>query len=60
MAVCCDGTSSNRKLWKLHSKKNELLYKIPNVYAADGKYLYFISDPPHLLKTIRSSGTTLI
>jgi len=56
LGLCCDGASSNRKLWKLHSVSNELLYKIPNVYASDGKrFLYFISDPPHLLKTIRNS-----
>ena len=42
------------KLWKLHSKDNELLYKVTNIYTADGKRdLYFISDLPHLLKTIR-------
>ena len=56
LGLCRDGVSSNQKLWKLHSWSNELLYKIPNVYASDGKkFLYFISDPPHLLKTIRNS-----
>ena len=56
LALCCDGASSNRKLWKLHSKGNKLLHKIPNIYASEGKrFLYFISDPPHLLKTIRNS-----
>jgi len=28
LAVCCDRASTNRKLWKLYSEKNELLYKI--------------------------------
>jgi len=37
LALCSDGASSNRKLWKLHSKDNELLYKVPNVNAAEGK-----------------------
>ena len=53
LALCCDGASSN---WKLWNKDNELLYRVPNVYASDGqRFLYFISDPPHLLKTIRNS-----
>ena len=56
LALCCDGASSNRKLWKLHSKGKELVYRVPNVFAAEGKrFLYFISDPPHLIKTIRNS-----
>jgi len=56
LALCCDGASTNRKLWRLHSKDNELPYRIPNIYAAEGqRFLYFISDPPHLLKTIRNS-----
>jgi len=56
LALCCNGASSNHKLWKLHSKDNELLYRVPNFYAAEGqRFLYFISDPPHLLKTIWNS-----
>ena len=31
------------------------LYKVPNIFADDNRDLYFISDPPHLLKTIRNS-----
>ena len=56
LAVTCDGASTNRRLWKLHADGNEMIYKIPNVYAAEGhRDLYLISDPPHLLKTIRNS-----
>ena len=56
MALCCDGASPNRRLWKLHSNGKELVYRVPNVYARDeGRFLYFISDPPHLIKTIRNS-----
>jgi len=43
LALCCDGASTNRKLWRLHSKGNELPYRIPNIYAAKGqRFLYFI------------------
>lgn len=59
LALSCDGASPNRRLWSLHSdKKKELLYKVPNVFAKDGRDLYFISDPPHLLKTIRNSWSS--
>lgn len=55
LALTCDGASPNRRFWKLHSqaKKGEMVYKVPNPFAAD-RQLYFISDPPHLLKTIRN------
>ena len=54
LALTCDGASPNRRLWKLHSQTGEMIYKVPNPYATD-RQLYFISDPPHLLKTIRNS-----
>jgi len=53
LALTCDGASPNRRLWKLHSQKDEMIYKVANPFAAD-RQLYFISDPPHLLKTIRN------
>ena len=55
LGLTCDGASPNRRLWKLHSDSGELIYKVPNVFADDNRDLYFISDPPHLLKTIRNS-----
>ena len=61
LGLTCDGASPNRRLWKLHSSSSsssssdELIYKVPNVFADDKRDLYFISDPPHLLKTIRNS-----
>ena len=54
LALTCDGASPNRRLWKLHSQTDEMIYKVPNQYATD-RQLYFISDPPHLLKTIQNS-----
>jgi len=51
--MTCDGESSNRRLWKLHSQNDEMIYKVPNPLAVDHQ-LYFSSDPPHLLKTIRN------
>jgi len=57
LSITCDGASINRRLWYIHGNGRELgdkgvLYKVPNIYAPDAsRYLYFISDPPHLIKT---------
>ena len=56
LGLTCDGATPNRRFWKLHSERDdELTYKVPNPFANDGRHLHFISDPPHLLKTIRNS-----
>ena len=55
LALTCDGASTNRKLWKIHSNGEEMTYKVNNIFAPEGvRPLFFISDPPHLLKTIRN------
>ena len=55
LGVTCDGASPNRRLWRLHSDSDEMVYKVPNLFADCKRDLYFISDPPHLIKTIRNS-----
>ena len=55
--LTCDGAWTNRRLWKLHSNgdKQEVTFKVNNIFAPEGvRPLYFISDPPHLLKTARN------
>ena len=54
LTLTCDGTSPNQRFWKLHSD-DDMTYKVPNPYASTPRDLYFVSDPPHLLKTIRNS-----
>ena len=57
LSLTCDGASTNRRLWKLHrdSDGKEVTYKVNNIFAPKGmRPLYFISDPPHLLKTARN------
>jgi len=54
LAVTCDGASCNRSLFKLHSIKGGPVYKTLNIFSAEEEWIYFISDPPHLLKTIRN------
>ena len=52
LGMTCDSASPNCRLWKLHSKNDEMICKVRNIFAPEGsRYLYFISDPPHLLKT---------
>ena len=55
MTVTCDGASENRLLFSLHDEKNnKTAYKINNVYTNEGHPIFFISDPSHLIKTIRN------
>ena len=54
MAVTCDGASDNRRLFSLHGKARSLTYKTVNVYSKANDVVYFISDPSHLIKTIRN------
>jgi len=54
MAVTCDGASDNRRLFSLHGKAKSLTHKTVNVYSKAGDTVYFISDPSHLIKTIRN------
>lgn len=56
LALTCDGLAANRRLFALHHPDNcEFVYKVVNPYASDGRYLYFLSDPPHLIKTVRNA-----
>ena len=56
ISVVADGASTNRRFFKLHSidkyKKSGVTYLAPNVCRAAGDKVYFVADPPHLLKTI--------
>ncbi len=49
-----DGASVNRLLVKIHDTSAGLLFKVPNIHSADGRDLFFFSDPPHLIKTVRN------
>eukprot|EP00731_Ephydatia_muelleri_P010470 Em0005g1056a len=44
-----------RRFLSLHgTNANTVVHKVPNKYASDGRFLYFFSDPPHLIKTTRN------
>ena len=57
MGVTMDGASPNRKLMRLHKDASDatgIVYKVYNPFSEDKHHLYFISDPPHLVKTMRN------
>ena len=54
VSVTCDGASDNRRMFSLHGTKKELTYKTVNVFCPGKPPIFFISDPSHLIKTIRN------
>ena len=57
LALCCDGLAANRSLPRLHDVGSKIpVHKVVNPYAHDGtkRNLFFISDPSHLMKTVRN------
>jgi biotin operon repressor len=56
IATTADGASANRKFFKMHKqasgKDSEVVYKTVNVYSPEKRPLFFISDVPHLIKTV--------
>ena len=52
IAVTADGANLNRKFLKMHGDGD--IYKTKNIYTSDDRYMYFIYDPPHLIKTTRN------
>lgn len=58
IAFVCDGAPSNRAFFKLHKPVTKLpsgvIFDTINKYDPE-KVLYFFSDIPHLLKTIRNA-----
>lgn len=60
IGITSDGASPNRSFFRIHEPKGQakssksVTYKTRNVYSDDSRYIFFVSDPPHLLKTIRN------
>ena len=59
LAIVSDGSSANRAFYQMHTPATrsedhpELVFDTINLCAPE-RILYFIADPPHLLKTIRN------
>ena len=52
IAFVCDGASQNRKIFRMHS--SDSIFKTNNPYAGEPSPIYFFSDAPHLIKTVRN------
>lgn len=55
MGLTCDGLAANRLLMKMHAPGEALVHSVDNPYARPNRKLFFFSDPPHLLKTVRNA-----
>ena len=58
IAIVADGATNNRKFFRMHAipeyTKSGITYKVPNLYDL-GKFVYFVADVPHLIKTVRNA-----
>lgn len=55
MFITADGASPNRKVFNMHrNKRGEFIYKTPNIYSDDKRFIFFFVDTPHLIKTTRN------
>ena len=55
ICITADGSSSNRKFFRMNKSHDlSIPYKTKNPYAKDERWIYFIADPPHLIKTVRN------
>ena len=63
LAVKYDGASPNRKLFRMYfpmtkeddmNPDTDVIYRTVNLFSSDKRFIYFISDVPHLMKTARN------
>ena len=56
LCVTGDGASPNRKFFRMHGTGDSLTYKTHNPFAnpEEKRMLYFVFDPPNLIKTTRN------
>lgn len=57
MGLTCDGLAANRLLYKLHVPRrgDQVVHSVTNPYADPSRPLFFFSDTPHLMKTVRNA-----
>lgn len=55
LCITADGASPNRKFFRMHKTPDfPFPHKAKNPYAKEERWVFFISDPPHLIKTVRN------
>ncbi|CAB4034941.1 Hypothetical predicted protein, partial [Paramuricea clavata] len=56
VVVVSDKAGPNQRLYSLHDSGDKITYRTKDVFATDEqRYIYFFSDPPHLIKTARNN-----
>ena len=57
ISVVSDKASPNQRFYRIHKRAEDtFIYRANNIFAKDEqRHLYFFSDAPHLLKTIRNN-----
>ena len=59
IAATADGASPNRKFFRMHKPldgdaEKAVVYRTLNLFSSEKRYIYFFSDAPHLIKTVRN------
>ena len=56
ICITADGASPNRKFFRMHRGPDDAspTFKTRNPFAQEERCIYFICDPPHLIKTTRN------
>ena len=55
IAATADGASTNQRFFRLHDLSSETMpHTVKNPYASEERHIYFFSDVPQLLKTVRN------
>jgi hypothetical protein len=60
IAVTCDGAKPNRKFFQMHQAAEnnipgtKIAYRSVNPFVKEKRFVYFFSDVPHLMKTLRN------
>lgn len=55
VTITCDGASDNHKKFAMHDPDDPSVYKTVNLFSQREQPIFFISDPPHLIKTVHKS-----
>ena len=45
LSLTCDGASTNRRLWKLHTEGGEMIHKVNNIFAPEAVLFLFYLRP---------------
>ena len=58
IATTSDGASTNRRFYRMHkdldgNSQSDVCYQTINLYGKK-RFIYFITDPPHLVNTVRN------